>query len=98
MYPHYGWIMFPWYPKKWWTEEVAGEHIDGCTDEEMEQFLIRAQPLLISLVSEPDDSDLQTVAGFVSECIPMWIESALQQSWAQKECPSQNLRSLIVAV
>ena len=66
MYPHYGWIMFTWYPKKWWTEEVAGEHIDGCSDEEMEQFLIRVQPLLIDVVPEPDDYDQHTVAGFVS--------------------------------
>ena len=66
VYPHYGWIMFTWYPKRWWTEKVAGEHIDGCTDEEVEQFLIRAQPLLVNLIPEPDDYDLQTVAGFVS--------------------------------
>ena len=58
--------MFTWYPKRWWTEEVAGEHIDRCTDEEMEKFLIRAQPLLIDVVPEPDDYDQQTVAGFVS--------------------------------
>ncbi|CAI8046144.1 Gamma-aminobutyric acid type B receptor subunit 2 [Geodia barretti] len=66
VYPHYGWIMYTWYPERWWTEEVAGEHIDECSDEEMEEFLVRAQPLLINLVPEPDDYNLQTVAGFSS--------------------------------
>ena len=66
MYPHYGWIMFTWYPERWWTEEVAGENIDECSDEELEDFLIRAKPLLINLVPEPDDYDEKTVAGYVS--------------------------------
>ena len=79
VYPHYGWIMFSWYPKRWWTEEVAGEHIDECTDEETEQFLIRAQPLLISLASEPDDFDVQTVAGFVSACIAIKTEKCIRK-------------------
>ena len=72
MYPHYGWIMYTWYPERWWTEEVAGEHIDECSDEEMEEFLVRAQPLLINLVPEPDDYNLQTVAGFVSLSRTLW--------------------------
>ena len=66
MYPHYGWITFGWYPDRWWTEEVAGEHIDECTDEELEEFLRRSRPLVIHLIPEPDDYDLETDAGIVS--------------------------------
>ena len=45
---------------------MAKEHIDECTDEELEEFLKKAQPVLINLVPEPDDYDLPTSAGFVS--------------------------------
>ena len=66
VYPHYGWIIFGWYSERWWTEEVARERID-CTDEELESFLGKARPLLIQLLPEPDDYNLITDAGFVSE-------------------------------
>ena len=66
VYPHYGWIMFGWYPDRWWTEEVASEHIDHCTDEELEAFLRNSRSLVIHLFPEPDNYDLKTDAGIVS--------------------------------
>ena len=66
LYPHYAWIIFGWYPDKWWTEEVAGEPLEGCTDEDIEDFLQKSRVLLIHLLPEPDNFDLPTVAGFVS--------------------------------
>ena len=66
VYPHYGWITFGWYPDRWWTEEVVGEHIDECTDEELEDFLRRSRPLVIHLIPEPDDYNFKTDAGIVS--------------------------------
>ena len=65
IYPHYGWIIFGWYPENWWTKEVAGEFIDTCTDKEIEDFIERARPLLIHLIPEPDDYNLTTTAGIV---------------------------------
>ena len=66
VYPHYGWIMFGWYPENWWKEEVAGEHIDECTDDQLEEFLRKARPLIIHFIPEPDDHDLTTDANIVS--------------------------------
>ena len=66
VYPHYAWILFGWYEEKWWTAEVAGERLDDCTDQQLEDFLQNSQAFLIDLLPEPDDYDLTTVAGFVS--------------------------------
>ena len=59
--------MFGWYPDKWWTEEVAGEHIDECSDEELETFLKKSQSLIIDILPEPDDYHQTTDAGIVSK-------------------------------
>ena len=66
LYPHYGWILYGWYPERWWTEEVAGEHIDECTDRELEVFLRNSRSLIIHLQPEPDDFHQITDAGIVS--------------------------------
>ena len=58
--------MFGWYPDRWWTEKVAGEKIEECTDDELEVFLQKARPLIIQLVPEPDDHDMITDANIVS--------------------------------
>ena len=58
--------MYGWYPDKWWTEESAGEHIDECTDEEIETFLEQSRALVIHLLPEPDDYNQKTDAGMVS--------------------------------
>ena len=65
MYPHYAWIIYSWYEERWWTEEIAKEHVD-CTDEDMQLFLVRARPLLIQILPEPDDFDLPADPGMVS--------------------------------
>ena len=64
-YPHYAWLIYDWYPDRWWTEEVANETIDGCPDEVLEAFLIQSRALLIHILPEPDDSDKETAAGIV---------------------------------
>ena len=66
VYPHYGWILFAWYPDNWWTEDIAGEPLDECTDKELKEFLRQVRPLNIHSFPEPDDHDIPTVAGFVS--------------------------------
>ena len=66
IYPHYAWIIYDWYPEKWWTEEVDKHHLKECTDEELEEFLQQSRALSINLFPEPDDLDSPTVAGFVS--------------------------------
>ena len=58
--------MFGWYPDKWWTEEVAAEHIDECSDEELETFMKKSRSLIIDNLPEPDDYHQTTDAGIVS--------------------------------
>ena len=66
MYPNYGWIIYAWYPDQWWTEKIAGDHLDECTDEELEEFLGKSRVVMLHIAPEPDDFDKITVAGFVS--------------------------------
>ena len=65
-YPNYAWITFEWFPDKWWTEKVAGESLEGCTDEMLEKFLIQSRPLLIHTTPEPDSDHDTTISGIVS--------------------------------
>ena len=66
VYPHYAWIVYSFYPDKWWTEEVAKEHLEECSDQELEEFLLlKSHALIIHLVPEPDDWNHPTVAGLV---------------------------------
>ena len=65
IYPHYGWIVFGWYPDRWWTEEVAGEHIDDCTDEELETFMGKSRMLMILMTLNNDNVHQITDAGIV---------------------------------
>ena len=65
-YPHYAWIIYAWYPERWWLEEIAGEHITECSDKELEDFLLKSRALEIHLFPEADDFDKPTVTGFVS--------------------------------
>ena len=58
--------MYGWYPDKWWTEAVAREPLDGCSDAVLEDFLRRSRALIIQMIPEPDDFDFPTAAGFVS--------------------------------
>ena len=66
-------MIFGGYNDKWWTEEVAGEHLDACTDEELEDFLRKSRALIIHRFPEPDDHDLPTVAKFVSRDYGLFI-------------------------
>ena len=66
MYPHYAWIIYSFYPERWWREEVAKEHLDECTDEELEDFLHDSRALIIHVLPEPDKKDIDTAAGLVS--------------------------------
>ena len=65
VYPNYAWIIYTIYPDKWWTEKVAEERLEECSDQELEEFLLRSRALLIHLVPEPDDWHYLTAAGLV---------------------------------
>ena len=45
---------------------MVGDHLEECTDEELEDFLQRSRALVLHLLPEPDDYALPTTAGFVS--------------------------------
>ena len=62
-YPRYAWIVFDWYPQKWWTQEVTNNKVN-CTDEELERFMERV--LSLREDPEPDFSGKATDAGIVS--------------------------------
>ena len=62
VYPNFAWIL---YPKKWWTNIIASDHLDECTEEELNNFLILARPLIMHIIPEPDDEDVPTDTGFV---------------------------------
>lgn len=45
---------------------MAGEQIEGCTGQQIEEFLWKSRVFVMQLVPEPDDFDLVTAVGFVS--------------------------------
>ena len=53
---------------------MANETIDGCSDEDLEAFLIQSRALLIHIVPEPDDIDEVTAAGIVSTTVSEWVD------------------------
>jgi hypothetical protein len=59
--------MYGLYPEKWWTNDVAGDKLDECTDEDLENFLIMARPLIMDMIPEPDSEDAPTDTGFVRQ-------------------------------
>ena len=65
VYPHYAWIIYAWYPERWWLEEIAGEHIDECSDEELQNFMLKSRAIEIHIFPEADDLDNPTVTGYV---------------------------------
>ena len=65
VYPHYAWIIYSFYPDKWWTEEVAKEHLEECSDQKLEDFLLKSHALIIQLLPEPYDLNHKTITGLV---------------------------------
>ena len=59
--------MYGLYPEKWWTNDTAGDNLDECTDEDLENFLIMARPLIMDMIPEPDNEDAPTDTGFVRQ-------------------------------
>ena len=57
--------MYSFYPEKWWTEDVAKEHLEECSDQELEEFLLKSHALVMRFVPEPDDWNYLTAAGLV---------------------------------
>jgi gamma-aminobutyric acid type B receptor len=80
VYPHYAWIIYSFYPDKWWTEEVAKEHLEECSDQELEDFLLKSHALIIHLVPEPDDWNRLTVAGLSTTDFNTIYKETLAQS------------------
>ena len=65
VYPNFAWIIYGSYPEKWWTDSVAGDHLDECTEDELNNFLILARPLIMQIIPEPENEDAPTDTGFV---------------------------------
>ena len=64
VYPNYAWIIHGWYPDYWWE---IGENLDGCANETLKEFIVKAKPLIVYFLPEPDDTDSNvTAAGMVS--------------------------------
>lgn len=60
------WIVFDWYPQKWWTEQVANNQVN-CTDSQLEEFLERVLSLredpAIDLEAGPTDTGIVSITG-----------------------------------
>ena len=63
-YPRYAWIMFGWYPDRWWTGAVARNNV-SCSDEQLEEFIENARMVLIRTSPIANDVNGTTIAGIV---------------------------------
>ena len=66
-YPRYAWIMFGWYPDKWWTGAMARNNL-SCSDEQLEVFIENARTVLIQHNPITEDVNGTTIAGIVRLC------------------------------
>ena len=64
-YPRYSWITFGGYPVGWWTNEVSKNNV-SCSDQQLEDFIVKARMLLIQQYPTPDNIDGTTIAEIVS--------------------------------
>ena len=69
VYPRYAWLLYSWYTELWWTEKDAGEILEGCSDEVLAEFLLKARAFVIYRRPEIDDIDEQTFSGLVKSTI-----------------------------
>ena len=68
-YPRYAWIMYGFYPARWWTREVI-DYNTKCSDEMIERFLEDARPIIIEDTPTAHDENATTDSGIVSHaCI-----------------------------
>ena len=61
-YPKYTWIIYDWFPDRWWESKPTDTVI--CTDEEMKTVLERA--ILFRRHPLPQQGNITTDAGIVS--------------------------------
>ena len=60
-YPKYAWIMYDWYPKRWWTK--LDPSVVKCKAEDIARFLDKV--LTLRRYPETDDISATTEAGIV---------------------------------
>ena len=66
VYPHYAFIMHAVYPDQWWTmEKSGGRYLEGCSDEMLEEFLIKSRAFMIHIFPETDNISAMTDSGIV---------------------------------
>ena len=85
--PQYVWATYSWYRERWWTQEVTNTTI-SCTDEELEEFVIRERMLTLSHYAIPENRNKITDQGTVSiyhrihfkdnECYNFYLHTGLQ--------------------
>ena len=63
--PQYVWITYSWYPERWWTQAVTKNNV-GCTDEELEEFVIGGRMLTLSHFATQEDRSKTTDQNIVS--------------------------------
>ena len=63
VYPGYAWMIYAWYPEKWWEH---GEPLEGCSNDMLEDFLIKSRAHVINILPEADDHDEITASGMVN--------------------------------
>ena len=64
-YPRYAWITFGGYPVGWWTNAVSKNDV-SCSDQQLEDFIVKARMFLIQQYPTPDNTDGMTIAEIVS--------------------------------
>ena len=57
--------MYGWYPENWWTDEVSKNNV-SCSDQMLEEFLMKARPIHIQQYPAADNVTSETVAGIVN--------------------------------
>lgn len=59
------WITYEWHHQEWWTDEVSRTTVN-CTDEELEDFLIKGRVLTLNHYAVQEDREKVTDQGIVS--------------------------------
>ena len=63
-YPRYAWITFGGYPVGWWTNAVSKNDV-SCSDQQLEDFIVKTKMLQIQQYPTPNDFDGSTIFGIV---------------------------------
>ena len=59
------WLSYAGWPERWWTQEVTNNTVN-CTDEELEEFVIKGRMLVLNILAIPEHGGKVTDQGIVS--------------------------------